>query len=97
MECCFCKNTYLNTHVLKHHQATSKKCIIIQQNIKGFVPKEKFQCKFCSKELSTKNRVLTHQIICKKKIQHEKGEIHKIKDEIDEKMNSLNYEKMIFA
>ena len=66
MECGFCKNVYKTPHVLKHHQKTSKKCIAIQSQMNHIMEKEHYVCISCKKELSTKNRLSTHILVCKK-------------------------------
>ena len=66
MECGFCKNLYKTPQVLKHHQATSKKCIAIQTQMNHIIEKEHYVCMSCKKELSTKNRLSTHILVCKK-------------------------------
>jgi hypothetical protein len=97
MECCFCKKTYLNQQVLKHHKATSKKCIIIQKEVNAEVQHEIYSCSFCKKELTTKNRLSTHLVICKKKIREDslvknkkiERQTNQLKEEMVDKFEQL--------
>lgn len=59
--CQYCNNVFNNKYTLKQHQKTAKFCLEIQGNI-GF-----FNCEYCSKNLSTNERLHTHYNICKEK------------------------------
>ncbi len=89
MECGFCKNVYKTHQVLKHHQATSKKCFVIQSQMNHIIQKEHYVCMSCKKELSTKNRLSTHILVCKKIKEDSKVEAIKDKESINEKIKKI--------
>ena len=64
-KCDYCGNVFSSNGILKSHQNKAKYCLVLQ----GKVQKEKievvFECKFCTRHLSTKFRLLNHEKICK--------------------------------
>ena len=92
MECGFCKNLYKTQQVLKHHQATSKKCIAIQSQMNHIIQKEHYVCMSCKKELSTKNRLSTHILVCKKIKEESKTEAIKDTEIINERIKKMEEE-----
>lgn len=101
MECQFCKNTYSNQYILKTHQQTTKKCILLQnQGTNHVVNNEiKFQCSYCHKILSSKARLDTHYSTCKSKIKKDsetlatKKIVEEKQDELEEVAFKLRSEK----
>jgi hypothetical protein len=67
MECIYCKKIYSNVYTLSTHQKTARYCLIKQNEKKGITTNEFYHCEFCSKELTTKNRLETHKKVCKVK------------------------------
>ena len=62
MDCQFCgKEFSTKGNLLKHHEST-KYCLKLQEDMKPKV----YKCDACEKVLSTKHRLDTHKIICKK-------------------------------
>ena len=89
MECNFCKNTFKNTSSLTHHKKTALYCLKLRndddkKNIKIF------KCDDCYKTFSTKNRLFTHQKICKK--MSDKDHIK----ELNEQVKSLQKENELY-
>ena len=82
MECQYCHKIFKFGSTLLHHQKTAKYCIEKQGK-----NNTNFKCEFCSKILTTNNRLLTHLEICKKKLKSdcikEKEEYYK--KQLDEK------------
>ena len=70
MECTFCKKSYSSTSALSYHQRTTKSCLKIQEEM-GISKKITFDCKFCTKQLTTKCNLDSHLLICKKKIKED--------------------------
>ena len=68
MECSYCKHKLSSKSSLKYHQKSAKYCLKIQ----GKSP-TLFKCKFCLKQLSTKQHLLGHIQICdtKTRIEYE--------------------------
>jgi hypothetical protein len=89
MECCFCNRVYSTKQVLKHHKATSKKCIAIQLERNPELKKDAYVCTYCDKELSTKNRLGTHMLICKKSHIKTKDDLEKELSKKDEEIKEL--------
>ena len=73
MECSFCKKVFGSKTALEHHKKTAKYCLEIQ----GINSIENFECLYCKKHLSTNERLLTHNIICKEKKKQENIEKEK--------------------
>ena len=100
MECHFCKNTYANQYILKTHQQTTKKCILLQKQVTNQVNNEiKFKCSYCHKILSSKSRLDTHYSTCKSKIKKDsetlttKKIVEEKQDELEEVSFKLRSEK----
>ena len=64
MDCDFCKKVFGSKTALEHHKKTAKYCLKIQ----GTSP-QIFECVYCKKHLSTKERLSIHNSICKQKKQ----------------------------
>lgn len=60
MECQFCKKTFSNKSNFKYHQKNTEYCLKIQNK-----KKQTFDCSYCFKELSSKQRKNTHENKCK--------------------------------
>lgn len=71
MDCQFCEKSFSNKSNLLKHQQTTKYCIKLQAEKK---PKS-FICSGCNKELSTKQRLETHNKVCS-----EYSDINRIKE-----------------
>jgi hypothetical protein len=65
MDCQYCKSLFSTNSALLLHQKSAKYCIKIQQDINPQV----YKCDGCKKVLSTKHRLSTHKLICKKIIE----------------------------
>ena len=85
MDCDFCKKVFGSKTALEHHKKTAKYCLEIQ----GTSP-QIFECVYCKKHLSTKERLSMHNSICKHKKQKENIE----KEKHVEK--SFNEQKMYY-
>lgn len=85
MDCDFCKKVFGSKTALEHHKKTAKYCLEIQ----GTSP-QIFECVYCKKHLSTKERLSIHNSICKQKKQKENIE----KEKHVEK--SFNEQKMYY-
>ena len=102
--CNFCDSSFYNKSNLTKHQKTSKSCLLIQNGLKKQLnssdetkgenkleTKPPFQCKFCTKTLSSKQMLNGHLEICKrrkKQVEEEDSKFRKITLE----MNSLKEE-----
>ena len=76
--CEFCNKKFRQKFILNRHQKTSKECIFIRTG--EIIPKKTFECKYCSKMLSSNQRLENHIDICKVRKQQRENEI-KIKTE----------------
>ena len=63
MECTFCKKIFASNSSLKLHQTSAKYCLKLQ----GKDYENKFKCKFCNKEYTTKQHLINHYGCCKDK------------------------------
>ncbi len=85
MECQFCKKIYSNQYILKTHQTTTKKCILLQNKVENEVGnkinEKQFKCSYCDKILSSKARLYTHYSTCKSKVKTESKKIIAEKEE----------------
>ena len=79
MNCEFCSNKFVSTTSLKHHQRTAKYCL----NIQGKKNKL-YVCEYCSKDISTKNRLYTHYQTC------DKYKAQNISNQYKEEINHLH-------
>ena len=57
--CEFCNNLFTNNSALIHHQLSAKYCLKIQG-----IEKTKYECRNCSKNLSDKRMLESHQEKC---------------------------------
>ena len=73
MDCGFCHKQFTTKGILLRHQQTTKFCIKIQEELKDKI--KLIVCNGCNKELSSKQKLQSHQQICKKY-----EEINKIQD-----------------
>jgi hypothetical protein len=90
MNCVFCNSIFLNKTTLKNHQANAKYCLKLQ----GEEINNKFNCKECGKQLSTKNRLLTHLQVCEKVKNNEyEKKINILKSFYEEKILLIEKEK----
>jgi hypothetical protein len=62
ISCKFCNSVFSSVSALNNHKNTAKYCLKIQ-NIDF---DKKFKCKNCNKALSTKHRLESHILVCKK-------------------------------
>ena len=62
MECIYCKNTFSGKSSLKYHQKSAKYCLKLQGTKSTL-----YNCEYCDKSLSTKQHLLSHMLVCKKK------------------------------
>lgn len=70
-DCVYCGNTFITDAALIFHQKTTKACLRIQEQKGIKTEKISFPCTFCQKHLTTKPRLASHILICKKKIAKE--------------------------
>ena len=77
---------------MKFHKINAKYCLKIQG-----LTNEKFTCKFCLYQFSTKNKLSSHSFICKSKTTfvEKEEEINKLKKEKEEEINKLKKELKI--
>jgi uncharacterized coiled-coil protein SlyX len=61
MECEHCKNKFESKQSLIHHKKTAKYCLELQG-----VKEKLYICESCNKNISTKNRLMTHYQSCDK-------------------------------
>ena len=66
MNCEFCKKDFSSKYTLSYHKKTNKKCITIQENENKTVETEFYECRYCKKNLISKN-IKTHLQSCKKR------------------------------
>jgi len=77
IECCFCKNVFNSSNVLKRHQNTAQYCKKIQG--KGIVnDNKKYSCKYCFKEYTQNSDLNRHITNCKVKNNQENEETKNI-------------------
>jgi hypothetical protein len=94
MECQFCKKIYSNQYTLKTHQTTTKKCILLQNEVGNKINEKQFKCSYCDKILSSKARLDTHYSTCKSKLKTESKKIIAEKeDELEEVAFTFRNEK----
>jgi hypothetical protein len=62
--CKYCNKKYTNKYILKTHQNTSKKCLIIQYDIEPIPKQNAFICKGCQKFFCSKRSLLKHNTRC---------------------------------
>jgi len=65
MACQYCKSIFSGNSALLLHQKSAKYCLKLQEDMKPKV----YKCEACEKVLSTKHRLDTHKVICKKIVQ----------------------------
>ena len=65
MACQYCKSIFSGNSALLLHQKSAKYCLKLQEDMKPKV----YKCDACEKVLSTKHRLDTHKVICKKIVQ----------------------------
>ena len=70
MECGYCHKQFTTKGILVRHQQTVKSCIKIQEALKDSIKSTK--CTGCAKELSSKQKLNSHQQICKKYVETNK-------------------------
>ena len=64
MKCEFCDKEFSNKYILHNHQKTTKYCLDIQSKLL----ETKYNCKYCKKNFTTEQRVISHSQICKNKL-----------------------------
>jgi hypothetical protein len=92
-ECIYCGNTFITDAALIFHQKTTKACLRIQEQ-KGITPEKiSFPCSFCKKHLTTKPRLASHILICKKKIAKDAYDnAHKADTDIEDRIDKIAFE-----
>lgn len=65
--CKYCNNKFNTVSVLNNHIKNTKYCLLIQGKI---IEQTEFKCSFCSKNLSSKQKLNDHVNICNKKYSH---------------------------
>ena len=81
--CEFCKKEFETKSIINRHLTTARFCIELQKE-KGVEVNEKFfKCEYCNKEVTSKNLLIYHRKICKKKQNY---------DEKDERIKKLEQE-----
>lgn len=87
-ECEYCNNVFTNKTSLKVHQKNAKYCLKIQNKDNAM-----FMCSYCNKQLSTKNRLITHVQVCEKvKEKDYEKNIISIKNSYEEKITILEFQ-----
>ena len=87
MECSFCNHIYKNSSSFGHHLRTNKKCIEIQLKKGHITESVSFNCSFCKKSLSTKQKLTEHIDCCKIK---KKQDTYNIESKKEDKMEQIS-------
>ena len=84
MQCAYCTKTFSTVTTLRRHQQTAQYCIRIREKVEKV--DDRFVCVCCGKELSSKQRLQTHNETCmSKKLLTDRKEIElKLKLKEDE-------------
>ena len=82
MECEFCQKVFSTKYLLTQHQTKTKYCLSIQgTNVK------QNECKYCSKNLCSNERLNTHYDVCKEKLKKDSQDIQEnIRKEYESKL-----------
>ena len=82
MECEFCQKVFSTKYLLTQHQTKTKYCLSIQgTNVK------QNECKYCSKNLCSNERLNTHYEVCKEKIKKDSQDMQEnIRKEYESKL-----------
>jgi hypothetical protein len=65
MECEYCHHKYKDKYTLKTHQEKAKFCLAIQQECKNNKEESLFECIYCKKKLSAKQKLTMHLERCR--------------------------------
>ena len=64
--CQYCKSELSDKSALNKHQKRAKYCLSIQKRTNKKVTDDLYECNFCKKKLTSKDRLVYHYNICKK-------------------------------
>lgn len=79
--CTFCNTRFLNSKTFENHKISAKYCLKIQG--KPIIDLKNYTCEGCHKNFSSKQRLASHYLICKKtKINILKQKIKKLNEEL---------------
>ena len=63
--CQYCKSELSDKSALNKHQKRAKYCLSIQKRTNKKVTDDLYECNFCKKKLTSKDRLVYHYNICK--------------------------------
>jgi hypothetical protein len=87
--CQYCKTEFSNLYNMNNHQRKAKYCLLIQGKVHVIDNKTEFKCKYCKKNLASKQKLSYHIDICDKKF-------ILLLDELKEKDTKIQEQEKVF-